>query len=191
MVLHLSASGNYSYFFPSTSRKLPQKTHITLQLLTSRTEVNMAKKRWRKIKTSFLPALALLLQLSSPAISCWFVLIRCLLLHQGLCFLLSNPILERAACKRNTLVFGSLKASGTWSPVSFNLLLWGYIRVEELQLKFPNRSHWCLHTGSQNWGIKIYSFILALITKYFRIMGVCDNCFFHLSSEASTMFLHL
>lgn len=80
---------------------------------------NTAKKPWRKIQISLLPALALLLQLSSPAISHWFTLTCSLLLHQGLHFLPSDPILLRAAWERNILVFGSLKASGTFEPSEF------------------------------------------------------------------------
>lgn len=117
LLQHLSVSGNYSDFFPHTSKKLPQRTRVTLQLLTRRTNVNMAKKRWRKIKISLLPALALLLQLSSLALSRWFGLVRHLLLHRGLCFLLSDQILLRAAAReRNALGFGSLKTSGTFEP---------------------------------------------------------------------------
>lgn len=83
---------------------------------------NTAKKQWKKIQICLLPALAFLLQLSSPAISHWFTLTCSLLLHRGLPFLPSDAIL-RAAWERNVLVFGSLKALGTFEPSEFQLAL--------------------------------------------------------------------
>lgn len=162
-------------FSPHTSKKLPQRTHITLQLPTWRTNAITAKKQWKKTKIFLRPALALL-QLSSPAISYWSALFHCLLLHQGLHILLSDEF-WRAAWERNALVFGSLKASGSFKPSELQPALtkihYGRrVTVEISKYKsFPEVRH----------KKRVPKFIWGLIMKYLETVVSCVNSFFYMN----------